>query len=384
MQFLRQTPATGIQNNFLAYSDRCDDAVGNWNGDNALFIEKMDKRGLRPLTCNIVNPSGWTVILTNWMPTAATGPISHASQTYISDGALATEVLARSNPSKPYISVPNFLYELKDLPKMVRDIGHLKIQLQNLARARKSNVSPSLMTGHAAGHYLAAQFGWAPLISDLKQLINFQKQVDRRINDLDRLFNQNGGLHRTVGKPNPAKGKPGGFVVTSNEHSSATVESGFAPLGLIRCNIHKVSTTTRWGSVRWTATSLPSTRYSNKELQSLATRLVFGANLNPEAIWDAIPWSWLIDWFSNVGSYLGAHTNVIPVQPSQPLVMTHRRTTVSYTRIDSASAVFGGNGFTLLEHKTRALATATLSASIPFLSGRQLSILGALAIQRSR
>jgi hypothetical protein len=387
IRFQLQTPTNATQQSFVVYSDRCQDTVGNWNGENGLLIDKMDKRGIAPLSCNIVNPAGWTLVIRNWFPTVNTGSISHISQTIISDGALATEVLARSNPSKPYISVPNFLYEMKDLPGMIRDMGRLNIQLQNLARAKKSgNVSPELMAGHAAGHYLGAQFGWAPLISDLKKLLDFQKQVDRRINDLDRLFNKNGGLHRTVGKPNPKKGKPGGFVVTSQEFNPQYVTESvfFGVAGNIVCNFHKTTVTKRWGSVRWTAVSLPSNRYTNKELQSLATRLVFGANLNPEAIWDAIPWSWLIDWFTNVGTFLGAYTNVIPVHASTPLVMTHKRTVGTYTRVDNVSIISGGGGTTVLESKARNLATATLSASVPFLSARQLSILSALALQQLR
>jgi hypothetical protein len=37
-------------------------------------------------------------------------------------------------------------------------------------------------------------------------------------------------------------------------------------------------------------------------------KAVLGIGLDPgnisSAAWEAIPWSWLIDWFANVGEYL--------------------------------------------------------------------------------
>lgn len=65
--------------------------------------------------------------------------------------------------------------------------------------------------------------------------------------------------------------------------------------------------------------------------------------------------------------------------------MTHAITKTSRIRTDNLQQVYqGGTGDAAYETKTRVINGGTLSASIPFLNARQLSILGALIIQRKR
>jgi hypothetical protein len=303
-----------------------------------------------------------------------------------SDGVVATRTKALSNPSRAYVSIPNFLFELKDLPGMIRDIGKLKLIGRRARSLPHWQRGKPLTAKDAANLQLSYQMGWQPLISDLRRMLDFQQKVDRRINDLENLFVRNRGLRRVVGKERAEsarrRGAPGMWKSTVNTSSTSTVESN---LGIIlSCRVEKTTSMEKWGSVRWTSTALPGTRYSNRQLRILARSLVFGLNHNPKALWDAIPWSWLVDWFTNVGDFLEANTNVIPVQCSNVCVMTHTRTEEVWSRTNFELEVHGGYGTKILETKKRSLNAGTLSATFPFISGRQFSILGALAIQRMK
>lgn len=384
-QFSNQTPVTTIQGAVARYDHRLmNDVVNMRHLENPLSLQISDKRGMIPYNgAYNGGPTGWKLEITNWHPTALLGVMGHQAYSNISDGELATLAISRSNPSKPVVSIPNFLFEMKDLPRMFRDIGNLKIQLKNLKRGR---VSTKQFARISSSHYLAATFGWAPLINDLRQLLNFQADVDKRIDVLDRLFNKNEGLHRTIGKPNKNRngGLPPFAVSVESTVNSFQMESSFPSVGVLTAKQQNFTTSTKWASVRWKATSLPSTRYSNKELQKMARDLVYGKNITPETIWNALPWSWLIDWFVNTGAFVSAGSNSIPVRAETPCIMEHVVTRRSYVPNNYPSWLLGGDGWTVYETKERRIVGPTLTARFGFLSPKQLSILGALAIQRRR
>jgi len=219
-------------------------------------------------------------------------------------------------------------------------------------------------------------------------MFEFRDSVKKRIHTLDVLFNKNGGLHRTVGKSQPPsksngfKGSPGAWEETRTTSGSVFIETGLGQL--IQCRRDTITSTKMWGSVRWTNPYPNHPRLSDQDLEKLARSIIFGYNITPKEIWDAVPWTWLVDWFANFGDYLDATNNVLSLAPSVPLVMTHERTEESWTRSDNLKWVTGGNGTRLYETKTRITQGATLSASIPIISGGQFATLGALAIQRMR
>jgi hypothetical protein len=365
------------------YTSSITDTTGR-RFEHAMSLTRRDNTGFGALNgVRVVGDTSWTY--NNYYTGFATQAESHAVDSLPSTGVIATAALARSNPSKPYVSMPNLAYEMKDLPGMIRDIGRIKLYRNRAQRERRYGAENKTMSlRDIANHSLAAQMGWVPLISDLRKLLDFQAQTDRKITDLENLFVKNQGLRRTVGKP--TKDRKGGtraplWSFTETTESEVSLS---AVLGALKSRKTKTTSTVKWASVRWTSTARPSLQYSDKQLARLARSLVLGTNVNPKAIWDAIPWTWLVGWFTNLDDYVSAHSNVIPVKASTPLVMTHSRTEVTYARTDSISEISGGTGSKIYETKLRLFGSGTASATFPFLGARQLSILGALAIQRSR
>lgn len=266
---------------------------------------------------------------------------------------------------------------------MLREIGKLKLLRKYSPREYAKLLKlGSGSSREAANHFLSYQMGWVPLISDLRSIITFQSAVKNRMKDLDVLFNQNGGLHRTVGKPNPVKNRPGMWQDTQTSSSLITIESALSQSVQVRAD--KVTTSCMWGSVRWTNPWPSHNRLTYQELESKARALIFGAYITPKEIWDAVPWTWLEDWFANFGDYLDSTNNVLSLSPSTPCIMSHIRTEESWTRTPFTPWITGGGGTRVVETKTRVLQGATLSASMPIISAGHLAILGALALQRSR
>lgn len=361
--------------------DTCEDDTGR-DKDNPLLITHIKRDSSLCLNGELMQGAGgWNLSVSNWMPGHAGSAANHLTISNDTNTTVATATQARSNPSRPDISLPNFVYELKDLPGMVRDIGRLKLKWNNLRKQGKPIDGPSSIS-EAANWHLATQFGWAPLISDIRKMLDFESRIDKRIDVLNRLFIQNEGLHRTVGKPNPKKNIPGAWSRSvSTQERGVYIETAI-PTVIITANVLKQTTSTKWGSVRWTSSTIPSNRFSNAALRKQALDLVFGANLSPTHLWNALPWSWLVDWFGNVGDFVQANYNAIPVTASLPCVMEHVRTETQYTRTGGPTWVTGGSGTVVYETKRRSIVPIGLSAALPFISARQFSILGALAIQR--
>jgi hypothetical protein len=222
---------------------------------------------------------------------------------------------------------------------------------------------------------LGFEFGWKPLYNDLKDILSFQQQVDKRIVELNRLYSEK-GLKRRLDLFNET-------VATS---SSKTIETGGGrTLSVIEYRLTRVQS---WGTIRWRPTKVP-VDLRRQDLGRIARKLVFGIQhkgVDGLQAWNALPFSWLADWFSNYGEWLAANRNVIPAAPTGPSnIMTLSETYYSWVRTDGYRfQIKGGDGQRVLRTKARAQSSGTLSATLPLATARQLGILAALNLQRKR
>lgn len=347
----------------------CADATGR-SSDHNVKIEHTRLGHIRPLAGERNIGSGKYKRYTNFVsPVHESVSRTHATLSMPSTSSDAVKLIARSNPSRPTVSVFNFIYELKDLPGMLKDVWAFKSGVKSAIRSHRD----------FANHQLSLQMGWAPMISDLMKMSEFSVNVDRKVDELQRLYSK-GGLKRRI--------RLGQY--SANEQTNAvTIASGIGDS--IVCKVNKQTNAIRWGTIRWTPTSLPRVSPGDAaNFRKYARALVLGDTGGPlgplrmSNLWNAIPWSWLIDWFTNVGDYMIAYDNSVPCTHSTPCIMTQTQTAISWTRIDSYTDYKGGDGASTYITKERVVTSGSLQASLPFLSGRQLSILSGLALQRIR
>jgi hypothetical protein len=354
-RYINGTPITLLtQDNttFPAYRGNCIDVIGNPGGDNTLVLEKTN-RSVKVLT-GTHHPSAFETRTYNaWVPGIQRTAPSHLSFSAGNNGADAIAVLARTNPNRAEMNLPVSIFELRDLPRMVQFAG-------------------KTITKRSANSYLNWQFGWVPLINDLRKLMDFNARVDRRVREFHSLYNK-GGLRRKLTLA----------VDNKEDHSVINTESNLADL--ITCQQNRFSTRRRWATVRWLPTSLPPVDESGE--RALARKLVFDLQLSKSNLWQAMPWSWLIDWFVNIGDFIEANKNTIPVSHSPVCIMEQKVTKVSWVQCNAQDFGFGkdaGTGSAIRQSKTRAVIPGTFLSTTPFLGIRQLSILGALAITKAK
>lgn len=350
------------------YWEQCNDTVGVPLQDHPLTITQRDNRGFNTLNGFKDQGGGSYISYDNKLPDLHTN-VTHLSTSVPTVGARALQLRARTNPSREEVSIPNFIHELKDLPGMLKDIGQIKTHLASFRSLPKG-----LKT--SANANLAVQMGWLPLVSDIRKLVQFQSLVDKRVVELNRLYSSTGLKRRQVLYTE----------VQSSHDPSKAIESGLGTFLYVR--EYKVTRLKSWGTIRWRPTAVPKD-LRRQDLGKLARKLVFGLGHNgidAYQAWNAIPWTWLADWFTNVDDYLLAHRNDVPAVPTGPCnIMTLTETYQTWIRTDLHEQwIKGGDGVRKLITKSRAQSSGSLSVSLPFITGRQWSILGSLAIQRLR
>jgi hypothetical protein len=351
--------------NGILADDYCEDVLGKAN-DHAMLIEHFDGRFIQRLNGDMIFGPGYETTYTDAMVDSFYTNRGHLAVSLPSVSDRAITLIARTNPSRPGVTPLTLAQDVIELPKMLRDVGRLLSK-------KKKHVAPRDL----AKWNLAIQFGWIPLIHDVSALLHFQSSVDKRARELERLWSK-GGLKRRL--------------KLGNAHAEAVVTPVIidTQLGATVYGIRKTYTSARsWGTIRWLPTALPPAPPGTAKFNQYARNVVSGwtiTGLNQGA-WDILPWSWIVDWFSNTGDYMLANSAGVPCGHLTPNIMTETTSQHSYSRLGSggdASWVTGGTGNASFVSKRRDLSSGSLSAHLPFLNGKQLSILGSLFVQRFR
>jgi hypothetical protein len=276
-------------------------------------------------------------------------------------GDFAT-LLARTNPSRPVVTPLTLLQDVIELPRMLRDAGKL------MRKGRKG-----LSAKDIANQNLAIQFGWMPLIQDVQHLLDLQSHVQKRTAEIHRLY-QKQGLKRRI---TLGTGSGQSTVLVPNAASGGS--------GLWNAKFERIGHFKKWGTVRWKPTSLPPYLSDTERLNHQVQKIVGG--LTPEGLlsgaWDVLPWTWLVDWFTNAGDFLLTHSNTVPAESGHASVMLNTVTKSYCSHYGNTSSwLTGGDGTSILENKRRNVGTGLTLARVPFIGLRRLSILGSLFIQR--
>lgn len=269
-----------------------------------------------------------------------------------SDASVASTVLSKTNPSKAYVDLPVGIAELRELPEIIRT---------QYAKSIKE-----ALTKGAATSYLTYQFGLKPFVDDMKKMLNFHSRVEKRVKEIKHL--QRKGLRRTI--------DIGGYSATT-KYPNTVLQSSVI---FITRDVEHVATERVWGHVRYRPAPI-LLKYSNDQLRALAYRAVLGLTVDFNTAYQLIPWSWLVDWFSNLGDIVESSRNIVPVTHDQPLVMRHVRNEFSFPEWTSGLAYLSP-GKVSIETKSRKRVPVTLSVDIPFLTKRQSAILASIAALR--
>jgi hypothetical protein len=190
-------------------------------------------------------------------------------------------------PDLTELSLPNFFLELDDVQKLWPQVKRNMALWRTLAN--KSSFSNESTAKVLAGDHLAYSFGVKPLLGDLR--------VMREI--LERLLAKLKAFDDLAGKITTRKKTIKNLTVTK----SGTINWGGDPQQPVPWYA-LLSTTIQCG-----LTFRPSPREVTGGYELMIKTLLdaLGFELNPRIIWDAIPFTFVLDWFFDIGSWLERH-----------------------------------------------------------------------------
>lgn len=221
------------------------------------------------------------------------------------------------------------------------------------------------------------QFGMEPLIDDLRKLLKHQELLENRLKEFNSLF-QKGGLRRRInlGSHSASQGKV--RVALQSNYISWQADREIT------------TTATRWGVVRWYPHGWTMLDVSRKEMIGRVRRLLYGSDLSPESLWNKMPWTWLVGWFSTVGLWLKANKNNFPVHPGPVSICTTYQTQFTFSTTSKTSYLeTRGDTISHQTKKRQVVPSGGIPLALMRRPGKDLyqeasksSILGSLAIVR--
>jgi hypothetical protein len=280
---------------------------------------------------------------------------------YLSLWGLGSTVIAKSIPDVPEFSLFRFIGELHaGLPKIPGMIAAKERKLRN-----------------AGGEYLNFQFGLMPTISDVQKLVKVLGEPKFRAAVQRQLFEEH-RVRKTIDKGKTYDHRPlGGTEFYSLSSNFSSGMSGTYSLE----KEYKI----------WSSCSFAY--YQVNALDQLLNELdakTGGVGIVPTGIdvWNLIPWSWFVDWFTNINhvitnlSFLGKDGLYL----QRGYIMAHYSEVEKTTqRREYMGTPISTTGVRTFERKYRVKASPfgfglTWKDFDPF----QLSILGALGVSRMR
>lgn len=335
--------------------------------------------------------------------TVYTGPVLAVDQNQLSSSGLSTfgippvsissnavldafgaEAVAAVKPTNSIADLSVFLGELmrEGLPKLA---GAALSKPSSPRSSRGKALDSSSKLGE---EYLNLEFGWKPIINDVNE---FAKAITHA-NLVYRQYLRDSGRVVRRRYVFPSVESETRTLMGSAQRAKLAVSNSDLLEPLATAQLWKIDKiiTQRWFSGAFTY-HLPNLDKSGKMAHYAAVvRKLSGASIDPEVIWNLAPWSWAVDWFTNVGDVL---SNVSDMA-TDGLVMRwgYMMEHTVHTRTFTLSGPSGYKGNPAVSDVVVVVETKLRRKANPFgfgvtwgaLSARQSAILAALGITKGK
>lgn len=196
---------------------------------------------------------------------------------------------------------------------------------------------------YSSKEYLNVQFGWLPFISDLKKMLSSVLDFDKKLAQLQRdsgrrvrrkgmlshdstvtTFTDTGVLRVWPG----AIGNPNYVTIYDNRKQTTVFRHEYSFSGRFAYYLEPVGTLGYYEQI---------------------ARIIGGVDLTPRLVWELLPWSWLVDWFSNVGDVI---SNAVDIA-ADSLVIDYAYSTGFYSKeITTVSTTYRRNADGIFDYQT--------------------------------
>jgi hypothetical protein len=347
--------------------------------DNTYFVSTCEDETGYPTPHDLkIRHLGWSSGVTTWKGTTLelvlqeqfgqgifpTGVNLNTAALSAMNSVSTARLLAQTGPNTAKVNTITNVLEIADVLRMLKHAGDLLHKLvTNPGKLASAKVIASTT--------LAYQFGWGPLIQDLGRVMDFADLVAQRQRELDTLYSGK-GLRKRVSLGGTSNRGKGSQVIASIGGISINPDWNWSEGHIL------------WGTCRWKLRD-PS-QIGKKPSWRDAWKSVYGLNAGqiPVQIWKALPWSWAIDWFTDISNHLNALQNMVLFRPSDPCVMCSSHGLVEWVNYtQGAQRSFGGArvGYSYKRRQARLLGSlAAINIRVPHLDAYKLSVLGSLTV----
>lgn len=236
--------------------------------------------------------------------------------------AAGATAIARTIPTHPAGGAAVALGELRKegLPRVpaAELIKLAKKQRDLLDRGFRHKNAGVVRPRDAGDEYLNLQFGWAPIVNDLRKFAKSIKHSNQILKQLHRDSGRN--VRRRYEFPtttDPVKvyaDGPGWAYSPAMEGDLGRLDTWMLGDGPIILRSASQRSRKRWFAGCYTYYVPPlndSSFFGDLDRYETYANKLLGTRLNPETVWNLAPWSWAADWFTNIGdvmtniSYIG-------------------------------------------------------------------------------
>lgn len=302
------------------------------------------------------------------------------------------------------------LRELRELPLMLSTTAKLMALEYNKGLryvTRNTEYGPKLVSESVwissrnmrprelADQFLNHQFGWVPFLNDLDNFYKTWVNADDQIRTLTR---QNGQWKRKSAKVH----KEVDTQILQEVTLPLSTDSYAIPCFPVSFPADFFQMPPSWKVVEETTTTINASGkfrfyhpafditlpdYTSAWKQVMRYRKIYGLTISPYHVWQSTPWTWLVDWVSNLGAFVERMSDTLEDQVAAAyFYITSRRTVRRRLEINLP----WHDGLQTLSFERSYRSKQRVSADSPYgfslswdaLTPRRLAILGALGITR--
>jgi len=300
----------------------------------------------------------------------------------------SAQAYPRTAPALEKAGVAVAVAESRDLPRMMKQTSQafhfawdrlLSKPLPNWRQAPKA----------ASDQFLNEQFGWVPFLADLRKFKNvydnFHEYCGRIANDNNKWVKRKSTL--LVG--DPIYTRIDGGIGQRCEPLGGMFTSGtlFRAQPTWECGMITSTHVTTSGLFKYYRPEFDyhDPHYHGMFNMAMRAATLYGARVNPSNIYKATPWSWLADWFTNLGNIVDAASGWATdgIVAKYLYLMHHQMRTIRLTQVlpfKDGDVVL--QWFRTCEVKRREEASSPYGFSLSgtALTLRQMAILAAIGI----
>lgn len=213
--------------------------------------------------------------------------------------------VAKCKPTNSVADASVFLGEMfrEGLPHL---IGHTLWKDATKSAQRQANN----LAGNQASEFLNYEFGWKPIVSDMKKFAYVASHSDTVLAQYERDSGRQ--VRRRFNFPVQRGEEETRIATDAYPYGPTNFSMSLPPSFAGEVWRHREWSRRQWFSGAFTY-YLPSDYGSRNAMarHALEAKKLLGLSLTPDVVWNLSPWSWAVDWFTNTGDVIDNVTDWI-------------------------------------------------------------------------